>query len=621
MRTVATLGLAIWLAGVLPVTPQPGDANCDAVVDLDDVAALITALFLGSDCPTVDVNDDARLAVADLSALLFLVSPSPAVATATSTPVLLPTSTPPRTATRITPSPVVTVPPATRTPTDPPPTVPSTPATTHTAAPTSAPTALQPLFSSYIAGNGDDFIRDVVTDADGNIYLTGGTASSDFPTTTGAYDRTHNGWMDVFVAKLAPTGSLVWSTLLGGPNYDRAYGIELDPQGNVVVGGRAGPGFPTTAGVVQPGFAGDDDPINLYGLQDGFAAKVSADGGQLLWATYFGGADRAALRDIAVDDVGSVYLALTGVTRPFPYITVGAYQTALRGAPGGVIGKLSSDGADVIWATHFDGTGLNFGTPSIRVDAAHDVYVLSDSTSPNSPTTPNAYATKPFASFDLHLGKLSADGRRLLYGTYLGGSANEFTETHGLAIDANGRAVVAITTRSTDLMTTPGAYQRSYGGNGTDGTGGGTNYSGDGYVALVAADGTQLLAATYLGGSFGEGIEGVSVDTDGRVYVSGATFSTNFPVSADASQRANNGKSDFFLVVLSADLRTLVYGSYFGGQAADEGRSSTIDASGRMIVVGHTVSSDWPLASPLQSTRKSGQDGALAVFPALQHSM
>jgi hypothetical protein len=170
-------------------------------------------------------------------------------------------------------------------------------------------------FATYLGGSGGENFRDVVVDANSNIYVTGGTSSSDFPTTPGAYDRTFAtggsdlgsaGPMDVFVSKFSPSGQLVWSTYLGGPNYDRAYAIEVDAQGHVYLAGRAGPGFPTSPGVLQPNFAGDSGPAGAYGKQDGFVAKLSPDGSQLLWATYFGEAGGGFIRDLDIDSARRV---------------------------------------------------------------------------------------------------------------------------------------------------------------------------------------------------------------------------------------------------------------------------------------------------------------------------
>jgi hypothetical protein len=102
------------------------------------------------------------------------------------------------------------------------------------------------IFSTYIGGSDWEHARDVVVDKSGNIYVVGGTASPDFPTTPGAYSRQLQiggsqefGACDIFVVKFAPHGALLWSTLIGGPNYDRGYGVEVDEQGYVYVAGRA----------------------------------------------------------------------------------------------------------------------------------------------------------------------------------------------------------------------------------------------------------------------------------------------------------------------------------------------------------------------------------------------
>jgi hypothetical protein len=91
----------------------------------------------------------------------------------------------------------------------------------------------QLVFATYFGGSQEDTIRDIITDSQGNIYVTGGTASPNFPVTAGSYDTTFNGWHDVFVAKLDPNGHLLWCTFIGGENYDRAYAIEVDNLGYI----------------------------------------------------------------------------------------------------------------------------------------------------------------------------------------------------------------------------------------------------------------------------------------------------------------------------------------------------------------------------------------------------
>ncbi len=125
-------------------------------------------------------------------------------------------------------------------------------------------------FSTFLSGSGRaNGARAVAVDAEGNIYVSGGTSSPDFPTTPGAYSRKfdgsgtsagNSGPVDAYVTKLTADGKMVWSTLVGGPNHDRTYSIRVDRKGCVYIAGPAGEGFPTTPGVVQEKFAGDTHP-------------------------------------------------------------------------------------------------------------------------------------------------------------------------------------------------------------------------------------------------------------------------------------------------------------------------------------------------------------------------
>ena len=107
--------------------------------------------------------------------------------------------------------------------------------------------------------------------------------------------------------------------------------------------------------------------------------------------------------------------------------------------------------------------------------------------------------------------KFTADGSKVDFATYLGGSDTEFTETHGLALDVDDNIIAGFTTKSPNLGTSATAFRRKYGG-----SGGGGNYPGDAFVVKFAANG-QFVAATYLGGTSGEGLEGISVDKEGNI--------------------------------------------------------------------------------------------------------
>ncbi len=475
------------------------------------------------------------------------------------------------------------------------------------------PGALQLIFSTYLGGSQQDQVRDLATDAAGNIYVTGGTSSSNFPVTGGSLDQSFNGTYDAFVAKLTPSGSMVWATYLGGPNYDRAYAIEVDASGFVYVAGRAGAGFPVTPGAFQTAFQGSpDDPP--YGPQDGFVCKITPNGDAIVFCSYFGTSDPQIVRDVAVDAQGAMYLGSSSSSGTFPAgWFAGAYRPSPAGGLDGVIAKISPDGSQVVWATYIGGSQDEAGEASIRVNGAGEVYALYTTGSADAPT-PGGFDRTLGGGRDAYLVKLSASGRSLLFGTYLGGSGGESVETHELVLDPEGNPVVATGTRSTDFPTTPGAYQRTFGGAGGPTTGGGTNYGGDVFIARISASGGQLLASTYVGGSEGEGAEGVGVDAQGNIYISGATYSAGLSFMLSGRQSQLGGEADLFAIKFAPDLSRIIYGTYLGGTGQDFGRTATVSSNGDFLIGGNILSTNWPVLGALQGQSGGSLDGAIAKF-------
>lgn len=494
------------------------------------------------------------------------------------------------------------------------------------AAPLPAPDPYTLIFSTYVGGSQGDLIRGIAVDRQGNIHVAGVTDSPNFPTTPGAYQRTYGGNGDAFVAKFSPTGQLIWSTFFGGPNYDQAYAIEVDNQGYVYIAGRAGDGFPTTPGVLQPNFGRDvvAGPNALYGKQDGGIAKFTSDGA-LVWSTYFGGDDEGFIRDIDVDNSGNVYVIEPVVTRPFPYITAGAFQTRLQGGFDMVVAKISPDARQVIWASYLGGSGDDGGGPSLRVDkATGEVYALGVTNSPDFPT-PNGFKTYLSGQQDVCLAKFTADGSRLIFGTYLGGSGDEGLETHNIALDASGKNIyVAHYTSSTDIPMVGNGFQQTFRGGGSE------------VIVWKISSGGQLLANTYLGGKGGEGVQGIAVGTAGNVYLSiPGTTSTDFPVTSNAYQSTNRGGTDAAWikrliwrllgrsasggnaawVKLSPDLSRLLYSTYLGGSGQDEMRCAALDPQGCFVFAGMTNSRDFPTLNAFQRLYAGGNlDAILAKF-------
>ena len=489
-----------------------------------------------------------------------------------------------------------------------------------TQVPPGTTTGLDLVMLSYLGGSGRDMIRDIGTDPQGNVYIAGSTTSPNFPVTANAVDNTFatnsSDYADAFIGKLSPAGQVTWMTFLGSTGFERVYALELDAQGFMYIAGRAGPGLPVTPGVFQPTFAGGPGG-DTYGPQDGFVCKLRTDTGAIVFCSYFGDTDGLAIRDIDIDAAGDIFVL--GGTRvgTFPSSWfVNGFQKQYKAAEDVVVAKIAGNGSRIIWATYIGGSDDDIATGTVRVDANGNPVVYFGTRSPDLPT-PGGFDHTFSGTADGYLAKIAADGSRLIWGTYIGGSGNEISETHALAIDkSTGDVIVAAGTTSTDYPTTAGAYQTSFGGRASSpATGAPGNYPGDMIISRVSGDGSRLIASTYLGGSAGDGAEGIWLDPTGNIVVSGTTYSANFPVTANIAQAGNGNRGDMALVKMSPDLSRLIFGVRFGGSQEDWGRAVHVDAAGNVYLGGEMQSTDMPTLNPLQGARSGVDAGFAKLIP------
>jgi len=475
------------------------------------------------------------------------------------------------------------------------------------------------VYSTYLGGSVDEFSEEQpAVDSSGHVYICGITDSPDFPVTPGVVQPSFAGEADGFISELTPDGTdVVYSTYLGTSGFDDAVACAVDSSGNLyVLGITDSPDFPVTSGVVQPSLAGG---------VDGFIAKLSLGGSQLLYSTYVGGTgdDFTGVDDLAVDAAGEVVATGDTYSTDFP-TTPGAYQTASAGCQGPckkypardvVILKLNASGSTLIYSTYLGGPGDD-AYPTLALDAAGDVYVAGLTLSLRFPTTPGAL--QPHfggGRTDAFVAKLDPTGSSLIYATYLGGGGDDLPI--GIAIDAAGDAYVGGFTCSPNLPVTRGAFQ-------TENAGGRTLCwvvpgPSDGFVAELNPQGTGLGFSTYLGGS-GIDVVGVAgVDSSGHVIVVGGTASTDFPVTADAFQRTPHHEGGAPIIAeLSADGSELLFSTYWGGSDFDVIHGSVLDASDNLYVSGCTRSTDFPVTPGAFQTAfqgGSGNDNILCLGP------
>lgn len=480
-------------------------------------------------------------------------------------------------------------------------------------------------YSSFLGGSGWDngVSTGVAVDAAGNLYIASGTNSANFPGTSGGFQGASAGCNlgggqicgDVVVTKINSTGTaILYSAYLGGSGSDGAYGLAVDGSGHAYVTGPTdSTNFPTTSGAYQQHFGGDTAGCASTGFPpcgDAFVAKLDPSGSNLIYSTYLGGSADDYAEAVAIDSLGNAYV--TGQTKSADYpTTLGAYQEASHAASCGTslcgtvfVSKLNGSGSSLVYSTHVGGR-LTSAAFAIAVDTAGEAYIAGAAAGTDFPTTPNAYQPSEPGGSDAVLVKLDATGSRLLYSTFLGG-ASSFDFAIGLAVDASGNAYVGGGTASFDFPVTAGAFQTSL-----------SNWSTfHGFISKFDPTGfaaSSLIFSSLLGGSVGDGVTAVMVDSAERIYLAGGTTSPDFPTVSPVQGLLAAGTGcgglcgDGFVTVMNAAGSQLLFSTYLGGTGNEVLDALALDSAGIIYIGGGTTSTRYPTtAGALQPTFGGG---------------
>ncbi len=419
------------------------------------------------------------------------------------------------------------------------------------------------LASTFLGGTGADRGYSITRNTtSGDVYVTGDTQSTNFPTTGGAYDIIYNGGGDVFVSRLnSGLTTLLASTFLGGSGWDYGQSITLGAGGSVYVTGvTASSDFPTTVGAYDTTFNGVYD-VFVSRLNSGLTQQKS---------TYLGGTGWDYGQSITLGAGGFVYVTGVTASSDFP-ATVGAYDTIFNGVYDVFVSRLNS-GLTQQKSTYLGGSGADWGYSITRSGAF--VYVTGTTASPNFPTT---NGTVNSGGDDVFVSRLNSGLTSMPASTLLGGSGADV----GYSLIRNGAFVyVTGATASSNFPVTSGVY------------GGG----GDAFVSRLNSGLTTLLASTFLGGSSADVGYSLTRDAAGSVYVTGVTASSNFPTTPGVYDISYNGNNDVFVSRLNSGLTTLLASTFLGGSSADWGTSLTLGTGG-VYVTGMTASSGFPVTS------------------------
>lgn len=455
---------------------------------------------------------------------------------------------------------------------------------------------------TFLGGTGNEFIfgHGVALDSQGNVFVVGRTVSADFPVTPGAYLCTSCGGYDIYISKFDPDlTTLLASTKIGGVGDEEYPDICIDSDDNIfVTGATLSSNFPTTEGAYNR---------NQTGGSDFFLAKFSPDLSQVLAATYIGGHGYETFPTIKIGSENNIFIG--GVTSYSDYpTTIGAFDRIYNGGNSDYVVSKFSNSLTHLTASTFVGGVYWEEFPSIGLDADDNVFVGGCTTSHDFPTTPGSYDPTfngPHEEIeynrDVAIAKLSGDLTTLITGTFIGrGTAFYLTGA------PNGDVVITGHTGSINYPTTPGAFVEIHNG------------ENESFITRLSSNLDVLKASTFLsglpGGNHGLG-NSMVIGNDNNIYFTGYTFSSQMHTTADAYDTTFNGVVDVTLMKFDSTLSTLVYSTYLGGAAGENGDDIAVGENGVVYITGKASSANFPtqVTYPVYDMDYNGGDDAFVV--------
>ena len=305
----------------------------------------------------------------------------------------------------------------------------------------------------------------------------------------------------------------------------------------------------------------------------------------LQYSTFLGGSSSEYGYGIAVDGSGRAYI--TGYTYSWDFPMVNSYDGSFSGFYDVFVAKLSAAGNTLVYSTYLGGINHDYAE-AIAVDSTGSAYVTGETSSYDFPVANPYDGSYNGGDDDVFVAKLSSAGNTLVYSTFLGGISYDYG--YNIAVDSTGNAYVTGCTNSPDFPVV-NPYDGSFDWD-------------DVFVTKLSPTGDTLIYSTYLGGGGGEYAYGIAVDTTGNVYLTGETWSWDFPLVNPYD--STNDNYDVFVTKLSSAGNTLLYSTFLGGTSYEFGYGIAVDNTGSACIIGITTSSDFPMVNPYDGTFNGG---------------
>jgi hypothetical protein len=394
-----------------------------------------------------------------------------------------------------------------------------------------------------------------------------------------------------------------FSTYLGGSAVDCIIEVAVDSEGNiVVVGGTYSMDIPIM-NAVQEEYGGGVAPEHLYNMGDNYVAKFSS-GGELLWASYFGGSGLEESMRVRIGDNDEVVFIGITDSEDFP-VTEDAIQTSYGGGDlDGFLAVLSSDGA-LLYSSYLGGSGSE-NLADLSIDPLGNIIIVGSTDSTDFPVTPDAHQSDNQGLTDAIIIEIEANREAIGYSTFFGGADTD--AANEVELDSEGSIVLTGTTMSGDFPTSDGAFKESVEGD-----------DSDSFVAKFQRNG-DLQFSTLLGGDNMDQCLGLGVDPSDIIYIVGRTWSVDFPTTSDALQETFSATSpsedevDGFYTKVSPEWE-LLYSTYYGATGWDSLFQVGFHEEDA-VVIGFVNSDEFTMINAFQGDFRGVVDGVLLVFDA-----
>ena len=406
------------------------------------------------------------------------------------------------------------------------------------------------------------------------------------------YKKIQLAWSDKANLRIDDGGNLVIDGPYGGIKEERPYiyqdidGKRVEIEGRFKIEGK-----------------GDKNNILNFEVEKYDVASPLIIDPFLQFSSYLGGSDIEEGFGIVVDASGSIYIA--GYTKSTDFPTENPFKDINSGEEDVFISRFAPDGETykLSYSTFLGGTKSE-ECQGIAVDASGNIYITGFTSSIDFPTAGNPYqSTKIGEEDDVFYTRLSSDGQ-LSASTYIGGTKKDVG--NDIAVDASSNVYITGKTESTDFPTSSSAYQKANAG------------EIDAFILKISGDGKGLLYSTYIGGKHDDKAKAIAITEDGSAYVTGNTFSQNFPIQEAYQDTCGGCKTglytDAFIVRLSSDGDDIIYSTFLGGKNLDYGEDIWIDTEGAIYVTGYTTSANFPVLTPYQNNNRGKEDAFITKF-------